>query len=155
MKRGFHVAYCSADASLKPGKEWETWYAFLTGEHGLSAKPAFVGMSRGGEYAYTWATSHPDKVACIYAENPVLKSHMSPAPVLDQLGALARARVPLLHVCGSLDPSLGSQTREAEKRYQALGGRITVLIQEGLGHLPTAPKDPQPVVEFITAASCR
>ena len=27
-------------------------------------------MSRGGEYAYTWATTHPDKVSCIYADNP-------------------------------------------------------------------------------------
>jgi hypothetical protein len=29
------------------------WYAFLTEKHGLSRKPAFIGMSRGGEYAYT------------------------------------------------------------------------------------------------------
>ncbi len=55
---------------LKPGKEWDAWYAFLTEKHGLSRKPAFIGMSRGGEYAYTWATAHPDKVSCIYADNP-------------------------------------------------------------------------------------
>src|SRR6266446_5697354 len=59
LRRGFHVAYISANATLRPGKEWEAWYAFLTEKHGLSKKPAFVGMSRGGEYAYTWATMHP------------------------------------------------------------------------------------------------
>ncbi len=36
----------------------------------LSRKPAFIGMSRGGEYSYTWATANPDKVSCIYADNP-------------------------------------------------------------------------------------
>jgi len=55
---------------LKPGKEWAAWYAFLTEKHGLSKRPAFIGMSRGGEYAYTWATTYPDKVSCIYADNP-------------------------------------------------------------------------------------
>ncbi|HEX2751324.1 MAG TPA: hypothetical protein VHM91_25165, partial [Verrucomicrobiales bacterium] len=49
LRRGFHVAYISANATLKPGKEWDAWYAFLTEKHGLSKKPAFIGMSRGGE----------------------------------------------------------------------------------------------------------
>ena len=53
LRRGFHIAYVSANATLKPGMEWDAWYAFLTEKHGLSAKPAFIGMSRGGEYAYT------------------------------------------------------------------------------------------------------
>ena len=51
LNRGFHVAYISADATLKPGKEWDAWYEFLTAKHGLSPKPGFIGMSRGGEYA--------------------------------------------------------------------------------------------------------
>src|SRR5262249_17386849 len=44
----------------------------------------------------------------------------------------------LRHVCGSLDPWLKSQTRVAEKRYQELGGRVTVIIKEGEGHYPLA-----------------
>jgi hypothetical protein len=63
---------------------------------------------------------------------------------------LARAGVPLLHVCGGRDPWLDSQTRVLEKRYQELGGLVTVIVQEGVGHFPTAPKDPTPVVVFIT-----
>src|SRR6266478_5629073 len=70
LRRGFHVAYSSADATLKPGKEWVAWHAYLTEKHGLSKKPAFIGMSRGGEYAYTWATTNPDNVSCIYADKP-------------------------------------------------------------------------------------
>ena len=57
LKRGSHIAYISANATLKPGKEWDAWYWFLTERHGFSKKPAFVGMSRGGEYAYTWSVA--------------------------------------------------------------------------------------------------
>ena len=64
---------------------------------------------------------------------------------------LAKAAVPLLHVCGGLDPHLNDQTRVVEKRYQELGGQITVLMKEGQGHLPTAPSDPKPVLDFILA----
>ena len=38
------------------------------------------------------------------------------------LAPLARAGVPLIHVCGSLDPWLENQTRVVEKRYKELGG---------------------------------
>lgn len=41
--------------NLAEPEEWDAWYEFLIKKHGLSKKPAFVGMSRGGEYAYTWA----------------------------------------------------------------------------------------------------
>ena len=57
----------------------------------------------------------------------------------------------ILHVCGSLDPWLDRETRVAEKKYKELGGQITVIVKEGEGHFPTAPKDPKPVVDFITA----
>src|SRR4051812_46662130 len=30
LRRGFHIAYISANATLKPGKEWDAWYQFLT-----------------------------------------------------------------------------------------------------------------------------
>ena len=77
-------------------------------------------------------------------------SNVTPrAQPLDNLAALAKAGVPLLHVCGGLDPMLDKQTRAAEKRYKELGGSMTVIVQEGVGHYPTAPKDPKPVVAFI------
>ena len=60
-------------------------------------------------------------------------SNMSTTQPIDNLAPLANAGVHILHVCGSLDPSLESQTRIAEKRYQELGGRITVIIKEGEG----------------------
>jgi hypothetical protein len=100
---------------------------------------------RGGRNAYTWADAHPDKVSCDYADNRAVSRE-----ALAQLGGLAKTDVPLLHGCGSRDPWLNSQTRVPEKRYRDLGGQVTVVIQEGAVHLPTAPKDLKPVVEFIT-----
>jgi len=144
LKRGFHVAYISANATMKPGKQWEAWYNFLTEKHGLSKKPAFVGMSRGGEYAYTWATAHPTKVACIYADNP----GVSPE-VLQKLGDLAAADVPVLHVCGSIDPLLGRSSSTIELIYQQFGGRISVMLKEGAGHHPHSLHDPKPIADFI------
>jgi hypothetical protein len=143
LKHGFCIAYISASASLHPGKQWDAWYAFLT-THGLSPKPAFIGMSRGGQFAYTWATAHPDKVAAIYGDNPYI-----PPELLMKLGALATNDVPLLHVCGSLDPLLQNSSTAAENIYQQFGGRISVMIKEGFAHHPHSLPDPQPIVDFI------
>ena len=74
---------------------------------------------------------------------------MSKTQPLDNLAPLANAGVHLLHVCGSLDPWLKSQTRVAEKRYKEHGGQINIIMKEGEGHYPLSPKEPQPIVDFI------
>jgi hypothetical protein len=63
---------------------------------------------------------------------------------------LAKANVPLLHVCGSLDPYFEKNTLEVEKRYKKLGGKIEVIVKKGEGHYPLAHDDPSPVVNFVT-----
>ena len=113
LRRGFHIAYITANSSLKPDKKWDAWYEFLTGKHGLSRKPAFIGMSRGGEYAFTWATAHADCVSCIYADNPVGNPEM-----LMRLGDLARHDVAVLQVCGGIDPILGRWALTIETRAE-------------------------------------
>jgi pimeloyl-ACP methyl ester carboxylesterase len=144
LKRGFCVAYISANQDLKPGKQWDAWYDFLTEKYGLSKKPAFIGMSRGGEYSYIWATTHPDKVSCIYADNPG-----GNWGIMSGIVGLATNDVPLLHVCGSIDPILGKFTLPIESMYQQFGGRISVMIKEGRGHHPHSLRDPKPIADFI------
>jgi pimeloyl-ACP methyl ester carboxylesterase len=145
LKRGFHIAYITANASLRPDRKWDAWFEFLTQKHGLSTKPAFIGMSRGGEYAYTWATAHPDKVSFIYADNPGANREM-----FSRLGDLATNDVPLLQVCGSIDPLLGRNALAIENIYQQFGGRITMMIKEGAGHHPHSLRNPTPIADFIT-----
>lgn len=50
---------------------WNDYYA-LVHQAGLFPKAVLEGMSRGGVYVYNWAAVNPDKVAFIYADNPVL-----------------------------------------------------------------------------------
>jgi hypothetical protein len=152
LEAGFHIVtgpvpYNADGPSLK---SWNAVYDLLI-RHGFSRKPVLAGAGGAAGEAYAWAIANPGKVSCLYGENPVLRCTMTKAQPLDNLAALARASVPILHVCGSLDPMLKSQTREAEKRYRDLGGSMTVLVQEGARHYPTAPYDPKPVVDFVVA----
>ena len=66
-----------------------------------------------------------------YADNPGVNSD-----VLKKLADLAAADVPVLHVCGSIDPLLGRVSTAIENIYQQFGGRISVMIKEGAGHHP-------------------
>jgi pimeloyl-ACP methyl ester carboxylesterase len=140
LGRGFYIAFITP----APGKQWDAWYAFLTEKHGFSKKPAFIGMSMGGFNEYMWATANPDKVTCIYADNPAISKES-----LMKLDGLAQNGVLLLNVCGSIDFLLGNHTEAIESLYQHLGGKISVMVQEGLGHHPHSLRDPKPIADFI------
>ena len=140
LRRGFHVVFITPD----PGKAWDAWYDDLTEKHGLSKKAAFVGMSKGGVNAYEWTASHPDRVACIYADNPAIR----PGDFA-KLGELARNDVALMNVCGSQDFLLQRHTLAIEARYQQLGGRITVMIKDGSAHHPHSLSNPKPIADWI------
>ena len=117
-------------------------------EHGLSNKPAFIGMSRGGVNEYDWATANPEKVSCIYADNPAIRPED-----FNKLGELARHDVPLLNICGSFDFLLEKHTLAIENRYHQLGGRITVMIKEGTAHHPHSLRNPRPIADWIVQHS--
>lgn len=140
LKRGFVISFITPD----PGKEWDAWYTFLTEKYGLSKKPAFVGMSKGGVNEYDWATTHPDKVSCIYADNPAIRPE-----TFAKLDLLAQNDVPLLNICGSADFLLERTTLPIEKRYHELGGKITVMIKEGPAHHPHSLKNPKLIADWI------
>jgi pimeloyl-ACP methyl ester carboxylesterase len=160
LAKGYYIVAPPLLAQTGPiREEWDAIYKTMT-DHGFSKKPAMEGAGAGAGEAYAWAIENPDKVACIYGENPVLRSTMqgkqppldnAKKPPLDNLAPLAKAGVPILHVCGQLDPWLERETRVAEQRYKELGGQMTVIVKPGEGHFPIGPVDPTPVVDFITA----
>jgi len=153
LARGYHIIIAPVVAQAGPVREqWDAVYSFLT-DHGFARKAVMEGAGAAAGEAYAWAINNPEKVSCIYAENPALRSLMSKTPPLDNLAPLAKARVPLIHVCGSRDPWLDEHTRAVEKRYKELGGQITVIVKEGEGHFPLAPKDPNAVVDLINKAA--
>src|SRR6202022_330196 len=74
LERGFHIVYCDVAELYGNGEAvslWNDYYALLK-KAGLSKRVVLEGMSRGGVYVYNWAAENPEKVACIYADNPVL-----------------------------------------------------------------------------------
>jgi hypothetical protein len=64
---------------------------------------------------------------------------------------LAKANIPLIHVCGDKDDVVpfDENTSLLADRYRAAGGEIKVVIKENAGHHPHSLEDPQPIVDFI------
>ncbi len=74
LERGFHVAHVDTGGMLGGPKAMEVWdrfYEHLRSEHGLAARPALEGVSRGGLFVYHWASLHPERVACLYTDTAV------------------------------------------------------------------------------------
>jgi len=75
LGRGFHVAYMNTNGMLGSDKalaHWDAFYREMSVSHGLARRAVMEAVSRGGLFAYRWAARHPDRVACIYGDVPVL-----------------------------------------------------------------------------------
>lgn len=103
------------------------------------------GKGRGKGSASDWqkclkAYGLTEEEALAYSGNPI-----------DNLAPLAKAGVPLLHVCGDADDvvPMEENTNIVVDRYQKLGGSITVITKPGVGHHPHSLTDPAPIVAFI------
>jgi CubicO group peptidase (beta-lactamase class C family) len=172
LNKGFHLVYMDVAGmwgSDEAVAHWDALYDFLTTKHGLSKKAALEGMSRGGLIIYNWGARNPEKVSCIYGDAPCCnfkmtrgfkegEPHVDNAYLIEHiLRPLAKAGVPLLHVCGDADESVPFEqhTRVVENRYKELGGKITVIVKPGVGHHPHSLKDPTPIVDFILKATSR
>ncbi len=75
LARGWHLVY--ADVAMLFGNDvalahWDKTYDYVTRELGLSKLVVLEGMSRGGLPVIRWASRHPERVACMYLDAPVL-----------------------------------------------------------------------------------
>jgi len=74
VEKGWHVVYVGVSNQFGSARSMATWekvYAELRAQRGLSAKPALLGISRGGLYVNAWARLHPDRVSVLYLDNGV------------------------------------------------------------------------------------
>lgn len=142
VRRGFHIAFITPD----PGKQWDAWYSYLTEKHGLGRRSAFIGMSKGGVNEYDFASVNPEQVSCIYADNPAIRPE-----AFARLGEFASHDIPLLNICGSEDFLLQRHTLLIESRYHDLGGRITVMIKDGMAHHPHSLQNPKIIADWIVS----
>ncbi|MBN2313281.1 MAG: prolyl oligopeptidase family serine peptidase [Sedimentisphaerales bacterium] len=82
LEKGFHLVYMDVAnlfGSPIAVNHWNAFYHYLTEHHGFHPRVALEGMSRGGLIVYNWAGVNPEKVACIYADNPVCDFKSWPA----------------------------------------------------------------------------
>ena len=130
VRQGFHIGFLNvvkllgSDTSLD---KMDRFYDQVRSQWKLAEKPALEPCSRGGLHAYRYAARHPDRVACILGDVPVmdLKSWPVKWPAakqqvqdainhygfkskqelmefkgnpIDMLKPIARAKIPLRHV---------------------------------------------------------
>lgn len=74
LENGFFITYCDVAnlyGSDKAIERWNNFYQKMR-KAGLDEKVVLEGMSRGGLIVYNWAAQNTEKVACIYADAPVM-----------------------------------------------------------------------------------
>lgn len=161
LQAGIAVAGIDVDESYgaPDGKKLYTaLYRELTTKRGFAFKPVMLGRSRGGLMTLSWAEENPGKVAafagiypvCDVASYPGIKEassayHLDPDELsrrlkdfnpIDNLEPLARAGVPLFAIHGDMDTGvpLEKNSGEMKRRYEALGGAMTLIVAKGQGH---------------------
>ncbi len=156
LSNGWHIAFIDcvnmlgSDGSLDI---YDRFYAVLTNEFSLGAKPALEAVSRGGLHAYRYAARRPERIACIYADTPVLDLKRWPlgwpdsgrevkdalsfygfkdeddlrayrGNPIDVLAPIAKARIPLRHVVSLNDTVVPPEENTLEAKRRI----------EALGH---------------------
>ena len=74
VEKGWHVVYVGVSNQFGSARSMATWekaYEEFHGKRGFSAKPALIGISRGGLYVNAWTRLHPDRVSVLYLDNGV------------------------------------------------------------------------------------
>lgn len=137
---------------------YERFHAYLVGEREFSGKPVLLARSRGGLMLYSWATENPQSVGAVAGIYPVcslvsypgvqraagayqltpeeLEQSLAKHDPINRLEALARAKVPILHIHGDQDRVVPLEANSAElvRRYRAFGGPAEVEVIAGQGH---------------------
>ena len=81
-------------------------------------------------------------------KNTVLKFKDIP---INNAVKVAKAGIPVFHVCGAADKVVpyNENTKLLADNFRNAGGKIEVILKEGVGHHPHSLKDPKPIVDFI------
>jgi hypothetical protein len=174
---------CGSPAAAEVCQEF---YEQLVSRHGLHSRARLLAHSHGGLIAYGWAFRHPtcvDRIAGMcpatdFRTYPTLPNVVSgPTKGLDyglsleelerragefnpvdNLAALAKAGVKILHLHGDADtlvPTIANST-ELARRYRELGAEAEVVLLQGLpatkrGHDGPELYESGPLVKFLLA----
>lgn len=177
LDQGFHVAGVNVGESYGSPAGRAIFSAFheqVVREYKLEPRARLLAQSRGGLMLYNWAAENPDKVRCIVGIYPVcdlrsypglakaaaaygmtsaeLEQQLAKHNPIDRLEALAKARVPILHIHGDADPvvPLDKNSQVILDRYTTLGGTMKLIVVPGKGHAEIAEYFQEPrLVQFL------
>ncbi|MBQ9338429.1 MAG: prolyl oligopeptidase family serine peptidase [Lentisphaeria bacterium] len=178
LRLGFYMVHIRLFGQYACPEAVEVMYSFYEWmrERGFAEKGAMIGMSLGGLYSFRFAETHPECVACIYADAPVcdlgfglerdyrvdgiMKSyHLTdrqqmadhPLSPVNNYSAMVKAGIPVLMILGLDDNVVNHKTNGSllAERYQAAGGTVRVVGRESWGHHPHGLDDPAQIVRFI------
>lgn len=81
-----------------------------------------------------------EETAKLFKENP-----------LDKVEAVAKAGIPIIVVAGDSDRVVPYSENAAilKEKYEKAGGKIKVIVKQGVDHHPHSLDDPSPIVNFI------
>ena len=177
LDRGFYVCGVNVGESFGSPtgrKAFTEFHQQVVNQFKLEPKARLVGQSRGGLMLYNWAAENPDKVQCIVGIYPVcdlrsypgLKSaagaymltpeefekQLAQHNPVDRLEPLAKAGIPILHIHGDSDKvvPLDKNSQVVADRYNALGGKMKLIVVAGKGHaeIPEFFQEPK-LVQFL------
>ena len=181
LEKGFHIAYFDVThlyGSPRAVSLGNDFYRIMTQDFHLSSKVVVEGLSRGGYFAFNWTAVNPEKVACLYVDAPVcditswpgksrevfwngfLKEwNVTDVPsgaafrgnALHLLPTLAKARIPIISVCGDSDTVVPFKDNFQLffDAYRQMGGIVELILKPGCDHHPHSLEKPEPVVDFI------
>jgi lysophospholipase L1-like esterase/pimeloyl-ACP methyl ester carboxylesterase len=75
LEKGWHAAYVDVRNlyGAPPALDaMDDFYAQVTKDYALAPRVVLAGFSRGGLFAFNWAARHPERVASLYVDAPVL-----------------------------------------------------------------------------------
>jgi pimeloyl-ACP methyl ester carboxylesterase len=157
---------------------YSDFYQELTGKRKFAKKAVLLGRSRGGLMTLAWAVENADKVAGFAGIYPVcnltsypgvgkacgaylvsaqqLSAKLNDHNPIDRLAPLAKARVPIFAIHGDVDTvvPLEANSGELRRRYEALGGKMQLVVPPGQGHnMWQGFFECQELVDFVIAAA--
>lgn len=105
-----------------------------------------AGFGKGKGSAGDWERCR--QVYGLGSDEAARASKLSP---IDRCDAIAKAKVPILTVCGDADDvvPLAENSALLKERCEKLGLPVTLISKPGVNHHPHSLKDPAPIVEFV------
>lgn len=173
LARGFH--HVTLEAFDTRGNdtfvsEAAALQAYLVKTFGFAPKVNLIGMSWGGFFSTRYAAAHPQNVARIYYDAPLMNlegrgdCNIEPWPTdlkasdprfpINLAGKVAAAKIPVLMVYGTADLTVPPKTNCELfiERFKAAGGQIEIIKRNLWGHHPHGldPNKLDPILKFMT-----